>query len=1047
VGAIILASGLYLLATVGCTNNQPAADWEDPSIIARNKEAPHATLLPYPDVATAMADDSGGSPWFLSLNGTWKFQWSPNPAARPSDFYLPEYDVATWDEIPVPANWQLHGYGYPIYTNIRYAWGEPDPPRVPHDFNPVGSYRRSFTVPEDWDGRQVLIHFAGVDSAFYLWINGEQVGYSQGSRTPAEFNITSYLQPGENQVAAEVYRYSDGSYLECQDFWRISGIFREVYLYSVAELDIRDFQVHTILDDSYQDAELKIDTRVRSFSPVPRSFELEAQLLDDHDQPVHEALVSAATVEGNQELAVELATMIESPRKWSAEHPELYTLLLTLKDTEGAVIEVVSCKVGFRKVEIKDGQLLINGVPVLIKGTNRHEHDPDTGHVVSTESMVRDILLMKRHNLNAVRTSHYPNVPEWYDLCDRYGLYLIDEANIESHGIGYDPDKTLGNRPEWQEAHLDRTIRMVERDKNHPSVIIWSLGNEGGDGVCFEATSAWIHQRDPSRPVHYERAEMRPHTDIYCPMYASVEEISEYAKKHSDRPLILCEYSHAMGNSNGNLKEYWKAIHQHRQLQGGFIWDWVDQGLRKPVPDRPGETYFGYGGDFEPEGVYHDDNFLMNGLVSADRVPHPGLIELKKVYEYIDVTAIDLEQGRVAIENQYDFSNLAFVTGHWQVRADDQELASGRLPGLDIDPWQSRELDIPLPAIDPQPGVEYWLNLSFRLAEDTIWAEQGHEVAWAQLQLPFSVPKHDLVAKQELVLTEGDDRVVITGGAFSVELSKSAGTITSLRHQGVELIQTGPLPHFWRAPTDNDRGNDMPERCAVWRAASRSWEITEADVSQQEPSRVEARFRGSLPDVDAVHEVVYTVLGSGDIVVTSSFEPGETELPELPRFGMQMTVPAGFETMTWYGRGPHESYWDRKAGAAVGVYSGSVDEQYVSYSEPQENGNKTDVRWLSLTNANGVGLLAVGMPLLSVSAHHYTTEQMEEAKHRHQMERRDEITVNLDYRQTGVGGDDSWGARPLDQYILTAKAYSYSFRLRPMSAGQSAMDLSKWEAQ
>jgi beta-galactosidase len=1043
----VLALGLCLLTVLGCNNNQPAADWENPSIIARNKEAPHATLLPYPDRATAMADDSGGSPWFLSLDGMWKFRWSPNPAARPSDFFLPDYDVDSWDEIPVPANWQLHGYGYPIYTNHRYAWGEPDPPRVPHDFNPVGSYRRSFTVPEGWSDRQVLIHFAGVDSAFYLWINGERVGYSQGSRTPAEFNITSFLQPGENQVAAEVYRYSDGSYLECQDYWRISGIFREVYLYSVAELDIRDFQVHTILDESYRNAELKVDVKVRSFSPVPRLFKLEAQLLDNHNQPVHEVLESVATVEGNQELAVELATMIDSPRKWSAAHPNLYTLLLILKDTEGTEIEVVTCKVGFRKSEIKDGQLLINGVPVLIKGTNRHEHDPDTGHVVSTESMIRDILLMKQHNLNAVRTSHYPNVPEWYDLCDRYGLYVIDEANIESHGIGYDPDKTLGNKPEWQQAHLDRTIRMVERDKNHPSIIIWSLGNEGGDGICFEATSAWIHERDPSRPVHYERAKLRPHTDIYCPMYARIGHLTEYAEKYNDRPLILCEYSHAMGNSNGNVKEYWEAIHQHRQLQGGFIWDWVDQGLRKPVPDRPGETYFGYGGDFEPDGVYHDDNFLMNGLVSPDRIPHPGLFEIKKVYEYIRVTAIDLENGRVNIENQYDFSNLDFVTADWEIKADDQVMASGRLPRLDIDPWQSLEVEIPIPAIAAEPGVECWLNLSFRLAEDTIWAEQGHEVAWAQLRLPSSAPapKLEVATMPELELAQAGKEITISGDGFSVELSKSAGTITSLRYQDVELIQTGPLPHFWRAPTDNDRGNGMPERCAPWRAASSSWKVIETLVTQLNASEIEVRFQGSLPDVASTQEVVYTVLGSGDIVITSSFEPGETELPELPRFGMQMTVPAGFETLTWYGRGPHESYWDRKAGAAVGVYSGSVDEQYFNYSEPQENGNKTDVRWMSLTNADGIGLLAIGMPLLSVSAHHYTTLEMEKAKHLHEMQRRDEITVNLDYRQTGVGGDNSWGARALDQYTLTAKPYSYRFRLRPVSAGQSAMALAKLE--
>jgi len=684
----------------GGFKHDPHPDWENPKMIGRNKEAPRATAIPFADPEAALERDPAASPWNVSLNGEWSFNWAENPAQRPAEFFRTDFDVSSWDLIPVPANWQLHGYGYPIYTNVRYPWGEPDPPRVPHDFNPVGSYRRTFTVPEDWDGRQIYLRFGGVSSAFYLWVNGHEVGYSQGSRTPAEFNITEFLVPGKNMVALEVYRYSDGSYLECQDFWRISGIFRDVSLYSWDDLHIRDFQVHTDLDESYEDATLGIDVWVRNLGDGDQPFTIDAQLFDAKGQLVIDGLTTSAEVSSEGEVRVRLDRDVKDPPKWSAEDPTLFRVVVTLKVPDGSVIQSVSTNVGFREVEITGGQLLVNGVAVLIKGTNRHEHDPDTAHVMNTERMIQDILIMKQHNINAVRTSHYPDVPEWYDLTDLYGLYVIDEANIESHGIGYDPDKTLGNKPEWGKAHLDRTISMLERDKNHPSIIIWSLGNEAGDGVNFTATSSWIRERDPSRPVHYERAELGPNTDIpntdiYCPMYERIPQIVEYAETYDDRPLILCEYSHAMGNSNGNLKDYWDAIYKYERLQGGFIWDWVDQGLRQPIPGRPDEFYFAFGGDFEPPGVYHDDNFLMNGLVSADRVPHPG-----------HVSPIDLAQGKVEISNGYGFINLDHFDGFWRLEGNGEVLASGRLPKLDVAPAESRIVTVPLPTVAPQPGVE-----------------------------------------------------------------------------------------------------------------------------------------------------------------------------------------------------------------------------------------------------------------------------------------------------------------------------------------------------
>ncbi len=1010
-------------------------DWENPQMVGRNKEAPRATAVPFADIETALDGGPSVSPWLVSLNGEWRFNWSRNPAERPVGFFRPDYDVSSWDTIPVPANWQLHRYDYPIYTNVRYPWGEPDPPRVPHDFNPVGSYRRTFTLPEDWAARQVFVQFGGVSSAFYLWVNGHEIGYSQDSRTPAEFNITRYLVPGDNVIAAEVYRYSDGSYLECQDFWRLSGIFRDVVLFSWDDLHIRDFEVHTELDEDYRDADLGVDVWVRNLGGEARPFVIEARLFDADGAVVVDGLAASSDAGADEETVLRLDHRLADPPKWSAEEPNLFRLVIALKRTDGSAIQVVSTNVGFREVEIGGGQLLVNGVPILIKGTNRHEHDPDTAHVMSTEGMVRDIVLMKQHNINAVRTSHYPDVPEWYDLCDRFGLYLIDEANIESHGIGYDPDTTLGNKPEWGKAHMDRTVNMVERDKNHPSIIIWSLGNEAGDGVNFTATSSWIRQRDPSRPVHYERAELGPNTDIYCPMYARIPEIVEYAETHSDRPLIMCEYSHAMGNSNGNLADYWEAIHSHERLQGGFIWDWVDQGLRQPVPGQPGKFYFAFGGDFEPPGVYNDDNFLMNGLVSADRVPHPGLLELKKVYQYITVTPVDLVRGEVEISNGYAFIDLSRVQGFWEFKGDGEVLASGNLPALGLAPSESRTVNLPLPTVEARPGVEYWLDLSFRLAEAALWADKGHEVAWEQFQLDLEAeaPEMGVKTMTPLDVEQGGDRITVSGDGFSVQFDTASGTVSSFTSGSRELIRSGPRPNFWRAPTDNDRGNGMPERCAPWKAASRNWDVTLVSVKQLGPTEVEVRFEGSLPDVGSISEVVYTVLDSGDIVVEHAFTPGELELPELPRFGMQLEVPGGFETVTWYGRGPHETYWDRKTGARVGVWSGTVAEQFVDYSEPQENGNKTDVRWVSLTDGQGVGLMVVGEPVVGFSAHHHTTGDLENAKHSYEMEYREDITLSIDLQQTGVGGDDSWGARTHDEYTVWPEAMKYSFRLRPLT--------------
>jgi beta-galactosidase len=1246
---LALAS-LVIVAPLTTSAAEPL-DWENPAVFDINKEVPYATFVPHPNAesaATTRGLHAHLSPFAKNLGGKWRFHWSAKPADRPTEFFKTDFDDSQWDEIPVPSNWQRHGYGLPIYVNIRYPWDPTDPPNIPHDNNPVGSYRHTFTLPEGWQDRQVFIHFAGVESAFYLWINGQKVGYSQGSRTPAEFNITEYVKPGENQIAAEVYRWCDGSYLEDQDFWRLSGIFRDVYLYSTSDLRVRDFWAVTDLDANYQNATLKVDAKIRNYAKQKKAAKLELRLYNSppladtmrHHQPNVDlgarplaSTVSLVSAEGDSKTTVDWSAFVDSPKKWTAETPHLYPLALILRDENGETIEAIVRWIGFREVEIKDGQLLVNGKAILLKGVNRHEHHHVTGHRDFLCPMLADINLMKRHNINAVRTSHYPHAPLWYDLCDRFGIYLIGEANIESHGMGYGA-KSLAKDPAWKAAHLDRTTRMVERDKNHPSVIIWSLGNEAGDGVNFEATSNWIRERDPTRPVHYERAGQGPNTDIVCPMYASPASIAAYGSKPQTRPLILCEYAHAMGNSVGNLWLYWEPIYRLKHLQGGFIWDWIDQGLREPIPDRktineksrhkltgeavgvvessagrtgfagyisfpdaahlnitgntitleavvkPGPTdthspfimkgdqqyglkqqgdslqffvfqpggswvtcaapapagwtgkwhhvagvydgrqlklvadgktlaalpydgeiassaypvnvgrnseitqrtlsgaivaarihkralsleelakndrkpddstllwlncdaveesegrrghYFAYGGDYGPPGTPSDGNFCMNGLVTADRKPHPSLIQVRKVYQYIGVKPVDLNAGTINIKNWYDFLPLDIVEGQWRITSDGETVGEGAFPVDGIEPGESREITLPYEVPPAKPGVESFLNVRFVMKDSRAPLSKGFEVAWEQFELPGARPKArlDTVKLPKLNVEEEGGKVELSSEDFSVAIDKETGIIASLKLKDVEFVEAGPKPYFWRSPNDNDRGNKMPNRCGVWRNAGDNWQVKSTTVKQTSNSTALVTVVGTLPDIAGDYTLNYTVHSSGDVLVDVSYQAGPKTLPEIPRFGMQLKMPAGFENMKWYGRGPQESHWDRKDGYPVGVYSGTVDEQWVDYSKPQENGNKTDVRWMALTDGDGRGLLFVGEPLLSVSARHYTDADMEPARHTHELTRLDEVVVNVDHRQMGVGGDNSWGAKPHPQYRLTESSYQYRYRIRP----------------
>lgn len=1050
----------------------PQSEWENPALLHEGTESPFATMTRFADPQSAAQMNRAESPFLSSLNGPWKFHYSPNPNARPLDFWQPDFNDAQWKSIPVPSNVEIEGYGSPIYTNINYPW-KANPPYIPHDVNSVASYRKTFNVPEAWAGREVFVTLDGVNSFFYLWVNGKKLGFSKDSRTPATFRLTPYLKPGANVMAAEVYRWNDGSYLEDQDFWRLSGIFRDVFLWSAPGVHIRDFEVKTNLDEQYRDAELALTVWFKNRDTAAQKnarVEVEGTLLDAAGKTVFTSKIGNAEIAPGTEQKLAFKTKVAHPLKWSAETPNLYTLVLTSKDGSGKVLESIPCRVGFRSSEIKDGQLLVNGMPVLIRGVNRHEFDPKLGQVVTREMMLKDIFLMKQHNLNAVRTCHYPNVPEWYDLCDQYGIYLVDEANIESHGMGY-KEKSLAKNPAWGPAHLDRTVRMIERDKNHPSIIVWSLGNEAGMGINFEASYQWIKQRDPSRPVQYEQAGESSSTDIVCPMYARPERAIAYNAKPQQRPFIQCEYAHAMGNSTGDIWAYWNPIYAGaRHLQGGFIWDWVDQGLETPVPasrkieymENPRSlpvnpqlgTFWAYGGTFG-KGLASDGDFCCNGLVSPDRTPHPGLAEVKKAYQPIQFRAVDIAAGQVELKNWNDFLSLdQWLTGHWQVVAEGKVIQSGLIKDLAIAPRAARSITLPIADIQMQGGVEYFLELSLRLQEAKPWAAAGHEVAWAQFPLPVIATTSRVKAEvlPPLKLDQSAQAITVFGKAFSASFNPTTGLLVSLKNNGTELLEAPLGPHFWRAPTDNDRGNSMPKALAVWRKAHESWKPQTVKVEALDAGRVCVVAEGLIESVfKSYYKLTWTVLGSGDVLVKAEFTPGQGALVEIPRFGMQTTLKAGFDQLQWYGKGPQETYWDRQE-ARVGIYQSTVAKQFFNYVMPGETGNHEAVRWIALTDAKGRGLLAIGMPLLSANALHYATEDLfcatqKENCYPYQMPLRKTVTLNLDLRQRGLGGDDSWRALPHSPFQIMPAPLSYSYRLKLVSGGEDFSALGRQRAE
>lgn len=1027
--------------------DQPLPDWENPRVFNINKEPAHATFVPYPDQLSARRGAVAFAPgaaqversaFVRSLNGMWKFHWVKHPSARPADFYKPEYDVSAWKEIKVPSNWELEGYGTPIFLNIQYPFkreapsvmGEPPKDWTTYDErNPVGSYRRTFPVPAEWVGRETFLVLRGVNSACYVWVNGQKVGYSEDSRLPAEFNLTRYVRPGENTLAVEVYRFSDGSYLEDQDFWRLSGMFRDVELVSRARVHVRDFYARTNLDAHYLDAQLTLNVKVRNAGASVQQVSLEAELFDARGTIVGAPAVVAGSAPAGGEVSLDLVRSVANPRKWSAEEPNLYTLVLTLKDSRRQVLESIPWRLGFRSSEIRNGQILVNGRPVVIKGVNRHEHDPDLGHVTTRERMIEDIVLMKRYNINAVRTSHYPNTEAWYELCDEYGLYVQDEANIESHGYGANEKQRISEGEDFTEAHVDRVRRMIERDKNHASVFLFSLGNEAGWGRNFEAARSWVKTNHPEVVLVYE-AGASVHSDAFNPMYTKPQEIAPYyERKGAGKPFYLVEYAHALGNSVGNLKEYWDVIESRPEFQGGFIWDWVDQVFRKKTSD--GREFWAYGGDY---GDKPNDGNGGDGLVFADRRVQPELEEVKKVYQYIKVEPVDLAAGRVRVRNKHIFSDLSFVDGTWELAENGTVVGRGKVPRLRTAAGQVEDVTLSLLRPVLKSGAEYLLKVTFALSGDTPWAGKGHIVAWDQFAIPYELPAAPArvtATTPRVTVSETADAVTLRGSRFLARIGKASGALEAYEFDGRPLI-AGPLgPNFWRAPIDNDRGNKMATKLGVWRTAAAERKVTNVAVERLGPGPARVIVEASLPAGSSTR-TSFTVYGHGVIEVESALTTGG-EVPELPRVGMQMLIPGEFRTVEWYGRGPHETYWDRRTGAAIGKYRSSVDELWTPYVQPQETGNRTDVRWVTFTNSSGVGLRAVGLPELYFSAWPFRMSELERAKHAAEIRPSREITVNLDYRQMGIGGDDSWGAWPHPEYRLTRKQYEYRFYLEPVT--------------
>ncbi len=1014
--------------------------WENPEIFQVGQLTPTAHFISYETIRQARENQWTKSPFYLSLNGSWKFNYSDNPTKRPVQFYENNFDVSHWDSIEVPGNWELKGHGVPIYVNDRYPF-EKNPPFVPHEDNPVGSYRRPFTIPELWKDRKIFIEFGAVRSASYYWLNGEFLGYNQGSKTPVQFDITDLAQEGENTICVAVYRYSDGSYLECQDFWRVSGIERDVFLWSTPMTHISDFFIHTSFDkNDYSTAELEIEVTIHKELKASDSIEIELTLFTDENVECLNHIEQLKAIEGEISTHV-VKTIVANPKLWTAETPTLYQAIIQLK-IDGKSIESVVHNIGFREVSIEDGLLKINGKAITLKGVNRHEHDEINGRVITEESMVEDIRLMKQNNINAVRCSHYPNHRRWYELCDQYGLYVIDEANIEAHGMGacfqadFDEKAHTSSLPSFKKAHIDRVKRMMERSKNHPSIIIWSLGNEAGNGDNMKAAYQWAKERDASRPIQYEQAGEDWNTDIVCPMYPKIEDIIKYGLTSFDRPLIMCEYAHAMGNSVGNLKEYWDVINSFTHLQGGFIWDWVDQGIAAfEHKETKSGKYWKFGGDFGHEQTPSDGNFCINGLLFPDRTPHPALHEVKYVYQPIEIEAHDIEKGKFVIHNHHDFIPLDHIDIHWEITENGKPIASSTIEKLNIEAQKSSKITVPY-TFNKNNTDEYLINFSCRTNKDIGLIPKWHELSKEQflLQEGKIEIKHS-PSNGSISISDAENTLQLNGQGFTVDFSRETGLITSYTCDDMEYLPEGPKPNFWRAPIDNDLGNDMPTRLQLWKSASIHQTLRALNFTENS-EYIEVIAIINLVDLGIDYELKYVINASGHIEINGSLDTSKANLPELPRFGFTLKLPKSFDQLSWYGRGPHENYIDRNRSAFIGHFQSTVKDQYHPYIRPQENGNKTQTKWMSLQSKKGYGWKIEGQPRFDFSALFYSVKELDlgvKLKHSNEIVEDNFVNVSIDLRQMGVGGDDSWGAHTHDQYKLLDKQYSFSFSITPLN--------------
>ncbi|WP_372755748.1 glycoside hydrolase family 2 TIM barrel-domain containing protein [Mariniflexile sp.] len=1033
-------------------------EWENPEIFQINREAPRATFYNHKTTAEALSNkDWKTSSLYKSLNGTWDFYYADSVQARPAEFYKEDFSVKGWDTITVPSNWEMQGFGLPIYTNVVYVFPK-NPPFIPHNMNNVGSYKRTFEVPSDWGSKDVFLHFEGVSGAMYVYVNGQMVGYNEGSKTPAEFNITKYLKSGENQLAVQVLRWSDASYMEDQDFWRLSGIERDVYLRAENPVYIKDIELNGDLSADYSQGMFDVMLDIGSRSTQKENGQVEIKLLDG-ETVLKTFSKEFKTLLGGR-TSIGFGESVSNIIAWTAETPKLYTVLVELKDAQGNLLQATSLKIGFRNIKIQNSQFLVNGKPVLIKGVNLHDHDEKTGHVISEELTMKDLRLMKENNINAIRCSHYPKNPFFYSLCDQYGFYVIDEANIETHGMGTTNQGLDNNEelkkihpaylPEWKEAHMDRTIRMFERDKNHTSIVTWSLGNEAGNGDNFFATYEWLKGQDRTRPTQYEGATHYENTDIQAPMYDRIPQIIKYVENNPKRPLILCEYSHAMGNSLGNFKDYWDAFRKYDVLQGGFIWDWVDQGLVATTED--GETYWGYGGDFGAENIQNDANFCLNGIVNADRSPHPGLEELKKVYQDIQFKKANLETGEVTIFNEYFFTNLNNFNFSWTLFKEGKEIGKSDIESFDLEPRGTKTITLNLPKVDLKSG-EYALQLVASTKNELPLLPKGYPLAKEEFIAGTFTPVFQKNTDAVIAVESQDSLLTFKSAAFKASFNIKTGQLVTLDYGNENILLQGIKPNFWRATTDNDFGFNMPKRFGAWKRATENQTLLSielkdgnkvidlASISQSKNltntwASVQVVYQ--LPDAMAKIQLDYKMDASGQITVTNTLKDVKKELPSMPRFGNNLILNNSYSQVNWYGRGPHENYQDRKTSAFIGNYKATVKDLYFPYARPQENGYRTDVRWLSFTNENGKGIKVLGPKPLSFSAHHQYNSDFDagltkQQRHTIDIVTRDLVNINIDHAQMGVGGDTSWWTLPLEKYQIKAKNMSYSYSIIPIN--------------